>query len=430
MSEHYDAVVVGAGPAGSAAAYAMAKNGLKVALLERGEYPGAKNMFGGTLYSEAVASLFPAFWESAPLERPVVRDEVWFLDDSSAVTLGFTGLHYAQPPYNKFTVLRSRFDQWLAWQAQQAGALLFPSCLVTDLRWEGSFAAGVVTEQGDIFPASAVVLAEGALALLAEKAGMRGPLEAHSFTIYVRLTFSLPAARLEERFQLEPGEGADLVFIGYPTAGSIGKAGLFTNKDSVSLVTGVYLDELVQKGASLPELAWRTRSHPLVRRLLDGAILEEYQAHMLPKGGFRQIPRLYGDGLLVAGDAAMLISGRHGADLALLSGQLAGETVAQAKAKGDFSRKMMAVYAEKLKNTFYYKNMQAAGDTLDYYKQHQDADFLLSKALNGAAYRFFAERMLTDREKREMVLKELAGIQTPIKDFSDIWQGLQHWRVL
>ena len=46
---HFDAVVVGAGPAGAAAALVLARSGRSVALLERGAYPGAKNMYGGSI---------------------------------------------------------------------------------------------------------------------------------------------------------------------------------------------------------------------------------------------------------------------------------------------------------------------------------------------------------------------------------------------
>jgi electron transfer flavoprotein-quinone oxidoreductase len=66
-NDRYDAIVVGAGPAGSATALTMAKNNMSVLLVERGEYPGAKNVFGGTIYRQPTEVLVPAFWEEAPL---------------------------------------------------------------------------------------------------------------------------------------------------------------------------------------------------------------------------------------------------------------------------------------------------------------------------------------------------------------------------
>lgn len=100
----YDAVVVGAGSAGSSAALHMAENGLRVMLLERGEFPGSKNMFGGVIYTQTTAEIVPEFWREAPLERAVTRDNLWLLGQDSAVEIGFTGLRFAKAPYNKFTV--------------------------------------------------------------------------------------------------------------------------------------------------------------------------------------------------------------------------------------------------------------------------------------------------------------------------------------
>src|SRR5258708_13956500 len=68
--QHFDAIVAGAGPAGSSAALAMARAGLRVALIERGEYPGAKNVSGAALYSpNLLADPLPEYWEEAPVER-------------------------------------------------------------------------------------------------------------------------------------------------------------------------------------------------------------------------------------------------------------------------------------------------------------------------------------------------------------------------
>jgi electron transfer flavoprotein-quinone oxidoreductase len=134
--DRYNAIVVGAGPAGSAAALIMAQNNLSVALLERGKYPGAKNMFGGSIYREPTELIVPQFWKEAPLERAVISDELWFLDQTSAVKIGFSDLRFGMEPYNKFNVLRSDFDRWLANKARQAGANLFTETVVRDLIYE------------------------------------------------------------------------------------------------------------------------------------------------------------------------------------------------------------------------------------------------------------------------------------------------------
>src|SRR5581483_3104839 len=98
--EKFDAIVVGAGPAGSAAAYVMAKAGMEVVLVERGDYPGSKNVWGGVLFREATASVFPEFWDDAPLERPVVDQRLWTMSRDSVVQAGFRTERWARPPYN------------------------------------------------------------------------------------------------------------------------------------------------------------------------------------------------------------------------------------------------------------------------------------------------------------------------------------------
>ena len=80
----FDAVIVGAGPSGTTAAYVLAKAGLNVLLMERGSYPGAKNVFGGILYTTVLNRLIPNFWEEAPLERHMKGIQIFLLSETNA----------------------------------------------------------------------------------------------------------------------------------------------------------------------------------------------------------------------------------------------------------------------------------------------------------------------------------------------------------
>src|SRR5512143_3939432 len=118
----YDAIVVGAGPAGTTAAFRMAQKGLSVLLLERGETPGAKNMFGGMLPGCPIADeLLPGFWEKAPWERHVVKRTLNIISEHSSTSLVFQSEEFDRPPYNGYTLFRPVFDRWYARQAAEAG---------------------------------------------------------------------------------------------------------------------------------------------------------------------------------------------------------------------------------------------------------------------------------------------------------------------
>lgn len=94
MAEKFDAIVVGCGPAGSATAYRMAKAGLKVIMIERGEYPGAKNVMGGVLYRHPLDEILPEFIDEAPIERPLVEQNYWILGADSNVKIGYRDLKW------------------------------------------------------------------------------------------------------------------------------------------------------------------------------------------------------------------------------------------------------------------------------------------------------------------------------------------------
>ena len=123
MAEKFDSVVVGAGPAGIAAAYTMAKAGLNVLVLEKGEKPGAKNMFGGVIFRHHTEKIAPEFWKTAPIERHVVEYQYWFMTKESHLLISHRNQKFNKT-YNAFTVHRAKFDPWFAKLAEDAGAVI------------------------------------------------------------------------------------------------------------------------------------------------------------------------------------------------------------------------------------------------------------------------------------------------------------------
>jgi len=143
-TEKFDVIVVGAGPAGTTAAYILARAGIEVLLVERGSYAGAKNVFGGILYTPILNRLIPNFWEEAPVERHIKGVKIFLISEKNAVSIGVESELHNQPPYNNsFTVYRSKFDSWYAEKAQEAGAMLITNTVIDDLLWDGNKVAGV-----------------------------------------------------------------------------------------------------------------------------------------------------------------------------------------------------------------------------------------------------------------------------------------------
>jgi electron transfer flavoprotein-quinone oxidoreductase len=106
-----------------------------------------------------------------------------------------------------------------------------------------------------------------------------------------------------------------------------------------------------------------------VQKLLKGARLVEYSAHLIPEGGHRHVPRLFSSGLLLAGDAAGLCYTNglnlEGMNLAMASGFHAAETVIDAFDKGDFSAKLLAQYQSRLEESFVLRDMKTYGKSMD-----------------------------------------------------------------
>ena len=89
MDEKFDAIIIGGGIAGCISAYLLAKEGLEVLLIERGNFIGAKNMSGGRIYAHSIEPVFPNFAETAPIERLITREKLSFITADDNVTMEY-----------------------------------------------------------------------------------------------------------------------------------------------------------------------------------------------------------------------------------------------------------------------------------------------------------------------------------------------------
>jgi len=361
--ERFDAIVVGAGPSGNAAAYTMAKAGLKVLQLERGEYPGSKNVQGAILYADALEKIIPDFREDAPLERHVIEQRVWMMDDAS-----HTGMHYRSDSFNeekpnRYTIIRSQFDRWFSSKVREAGATLLCETTVTELLKDTKGRViGVRTDRsGDTLLADVVVLAEGVNGLIGQRAGLRKELKPDHVALAVKEMHFLPQDVVESRFNLKGDEGVVIEAMGTITQGMTGTAFLYTNRESISVGIGCLVGDFAEKRVKPYVLLDAFKNHPSIRPLLEGSEIREYVAHLIPEGGYHAIPKLTGDGWLVAGDAGHFVNAVHreGSNLAMTSGRLAGETIVWLKRRHeDCTAANLAEYDRRLGESFVMKDMK------------------------------------------------------------------------
>jgi electron transfer flavoprotein-quinone oxidoreductase len=353
----FDAVVVGAGPAGSAAALALARAGRSVVLVERGPFPGSKNVYGGVVYGRILDEVVPEWWTEVPVERWVVRRSTMMMTETQSVSVDYRSAAWGEAPYNGMTTVRSRFDSWLAAKAVEAGAVLVTSTVATHLlRDAGGRIVGVQTDrdEGQLW-AKAVVACDGVNSFLAKEAGLMPGAEPSHHTLGVKEVLGLPREVIDERFGLRGDEGVDIEMLGC-TRGIPGGGFLYTNADTVSLGVVLSLNHLAEAKVRPEELIADLKAHPSIAPYLRGATLREYSAHLIPEGGYDAMPVMVTDGMLVAGDAAgmTLAAGiwLEGVNFAIGSGLAAGRAIDRAIAAGDCSARGLASYRGDLERQF------------------------------------------------------------------------------
>jgi len=361
MKESFDAIVVGAGPAGCAAAYSLARAGLEVLLVERGKSAGVKSMTGGVLYGPILNNLIPDFWKEAPVERRVTRHVITLLSEKTSLSVDFNSAGLDASLTDGYTVLRARFDRWFADKVEQAGGMVITGVRVDDLIWDGKRVAGIVAG-GDRIPAGVVIAADGINSVMAKKAGLGARLSPGNVNQGVKEIIRLPREVIERRFNISGDGGVAIHFLGFCTRGVHGGGFLYTNQESLSLGVVVQLKALIDNSLRSVDLLEGFKAHPAVKEMIKDGTTVEYSAHLVPAGGLAMVPQLYADGLLLAGDAAALVlaTGRalEGLNFALASGMAAAETVQRAKEKGNYGRETLSDYARLLSESFVLQDLK------------------------------------------------------------------------
>ncbi len=367
-----DVLFVGAGPAGLAGAYHLATKiaehnrvqpgqalEVSIAVLEKGKEVGSHVLSGAVVDPRTLKELFPTDWQSAPFEAPVGKDRLLWLTKRGSFSLP------VPPPlknHGKYVTSLGRLTRWLAGKVEGAGVDLFTEFPATQVLFEADRVAGVRTgdrgmskegepkanfEPGIDIKTRCLVLSEGVRGTLAKQLESRHDLGAGKnpqiYAVGVKEIWEVPAGRIQ------PGEVTHTM--SWPLGSSIYGGGFVygmrDNQVIVGLVVGLdYANPWVDPHAEFQ----RFKTHPWLRKLLDGGTMVNYGAKALPEGGWWSMPRLHGDGFLITGDSGGFLNSQRlkGIHLAMKSGMLAAETIFEGLVAGDLSAPALARYQDKI----------------------------------------------------------------------------------
>ena len=224
------------------------------------------------------------------------------------------------------------------------------------LRAERGQVVGVTTDRpdGDLH-AKIVVACDGVNSFLAKEAGLYGEVDAANYTVGVKETIALPKEVIDERFGVRDRDGVDIEILG-GTSGVNGGGFVYTNLDTLAVGVVLKLPKLAAQQLRPETIISELKAHPGIAPLVDGGEVKEYSAHVIPEAGLAMMPKMTGDGMLVAGDAAAMCLAAgiwlEGVNFAMASGIYAGEAAAEALDAGDTSALGLAGYERRLNDTF------------------------------------------------------------------------------
>ena len=381
-----DVLIVGAGPAGLACALHLSRliaqhneSGAKprlstenVYVLEKAREIGAHQLSGAVMDPRGLRELVPDFEKAPPFDTPVEDDAAYFLTEKRSLKFPIT-----PPPlenHGNHVVSLSKLTKWLGGLVEKTGTNLFTQFAGAQLIFnaEGEGISGVITEDkgldkngkpkdnytpGYELRAKVTVLAEGPRGSLTKQLGARFKIQGLNPQVYslgIKELWEVPEGRVA------PGWVAHT--LGWPlpssTYGGGWIYGLRDNRVSLGMAIGLeYQDPLFDPH----EAFQRYKTHPFVRRVIEGGKLVRYGAKTIPMGGWYAMPRPYVDGGLIIGDSAGFLNSQRlkGIHIGIKSGMLAAETIFDALRSGDTTARSLAAFSRKVQQSWIKKELWA-----------------------------------------------------------------------
>ena len=388
-----DVLIVGAGPAGLACALRLAQlsapagsplSAENIVVLEKGREVGSHMLSGAVLDPSGLRELLPGFEKdrqaSGIFDTPVKSDAVYFFTAGGAWKFPLT------PPFLRnhghYVVSLNRLVKWLGKKAEEAGITIFTETGGMQVLYEdpseskaggapGRCVVGVRTgekgldrqgspkenyQPGADIRARVTVFAEGPRGSLAKQLISdlrldrgRNPM---TYAIGLKELWEVPAGRWEA--------GSVTHTMGWPLSRDLYGGGFLYGIEShlvsLGLVVGLdYRDPLFDPHNAFQR--WKT--HPFLRRVLEGGRLVKYGAKAIPEGGYFAMPKLSTGGAVIVGDSAGFLNSQRlkGIHLAIKSGMMAADAVFDALAAGDCSAARLAAYDRAFERSWAKKEL-------------------------------------------------------------------------
>jgi electron-transferring-flavoprotein dehydrogenase len=372
-----DVLVVGGGAAGLACALRLAQlieqhtkanktsalSTENIYVLEKAREIGAHQLSGAILDPRALRELAPDFEKTAPLDTPVTGDAAYYFTESGSWKLAIT-----PPPlqnHGNYVVSLNKLVKWLGGLVEKSGINIFPEFAGQELLYDKNGISGVLTgdkgvdKDGKPKPnftpgyelrAKITVLAEGPRGSLTKDLVRRLKLDGLNPQVY--------GIGIKELWDVQPGRiatGYVAHTLGWPLGSNIYGGGwvygMRDNRVSIGMVVGLdYGNPLFDPHEAFQKF----KTHPFVRKILDGGKLVRYGAKTVPYGGWYSRPRSYVDGGLIIGDSGSLLNSQRlkGIHTAIKSGMLAAETIYEALCAGNTSAATLSAYEKKIEQSW------------------------------------------------------------------------------
>ena len=386
----YDVVIVGAGPAGLAAAIRLKQlandkgQEISVVVIEKGSEPGAHILSGAVMDPVAITELFPNWQElGAPLNQPVTGDEVLFLSETGATKTPDFLVPDCFHNAGNYVISLGSVVRWMAQQAESLGVEIFPGFSAAEVLYNddgsvkgiatGNQGVGKDGEPGDAFQIGMEL--HGKYTLFAE--GARGHLGKQ-----VIAKFRLDEGKdpqsygigIKELWEIDPAKhkpGLVVHTAGWPMQPDTYGGGflyhLEDNKVTLGFVVGL---DYKNPWLSPFEEMQRWKTHPAIRQYLEGGKRLSYGARAITAGGLLSLPKtVFPGGALVGCDAGYLNAARiKGSHAAIKTGMLAAEAAFDALAAGRQGDELSA-YPEAFEASWLHKELDRSRNFKQWFKK-------------------------------------------------------------